>query len=255
MKITAVTFNMRLDVTGDGKNYFFCRAPFILEKINKEKPDIICAQETTDRMRAWLRSVLTDYEMIGQGREANYRGEANPILYRKDRFSPLSIGQFWLSETPNIPGTRYADQSPCPRICTYATLLVGDERAPVRVYSTHLDHISESARALGMKSVLDAIEIDSKTSSAPVLLLGDFNAEPNERCIQDAKEFAHPSLHDLTANIDHSFHDYGRLPRKCKIDYIFSNLDAAGDCVAWTDEHDGIYLSDHYPLAVSVELP
>lgn len=254
MELTVVTFNMRVDVPADGKNYFFCRAPFILEKIKKEKPDIICVQEASDAIRNWLSSTLVDYEMIGQGREANYRGESNPILYRKDKFSLLSLGQCWLSETPYLPGSRYAEQSMCPRICIYATLLVGDERKPLRVYSTHLDHISESARLLGMSRVLDIIENDSLNTDAPVILCGDFNAEPNEACIMCANEFSNPKLTDLTASIDHSFHDYGRLQRKCKIDYIFSNLVGIGKCAAWTDEWNGIYLSDHYPLAVKVEL-
>lgn len=254
MELTVVTFNMRVDVPADGKNYFFCRAPFILEKINKEKPDIICAQETSDAMRNWLSTALVDYEMIGQGREANYRGESNPILYRKDKFTPLSFGQCWLSETPSIPGTRYKEQSMCPRICVYATLLAGDERKPLRIYSTHLDHVSESARLLGMDRVLDIIEQDSLNTDAPVLLCGDLNAEQNEACILRANEFSHPKLSDLTASIDHSFHDYGRLQRKCKIDYIFSNLPVVGECMAWTDEWNGIYLSDHYPLSVKVEL-
>lgn len=254
MELTVVTFNMRVDVPADGKNYFFCRAPFILEKIKKEKPDIICVQEASDAIRNWLSTTLVDYEMIGQGREANYRGESNPILYRKDKFSLLSLGQCWLSETPNLPGSRYAEQSMCPRICIYTTLLVGDERKPLRVYSTHLDHISESARLLGMNRVLDIIENDSLNTDAPVILCGDLNAEPSEACIMRTNEFSHPKLTDLTTSIDHSFHDYGRLQRKCKIDYIFSNLTEVGKCAVWTDEWNGIYLSDHYPLAVKVEL-
>ena len=41
MTFKAVTFNLRMNTMKDGINYFFNRSPFILKKINEEKPDII----------------------------------------------------------------------------------------------------------------------------------------------------------------------------------------------------------------------
>ena len=254
MEVSVLTFNLRTDVRGDGENYFFNRTPLILEKIRREKPDIICCQESTVRISAWLRAVLTDYLVVGVGRGADYRDEANPICFRTDRFSLFSLGQFWLSETPDVPGTRYADQSGCPRICTYATLLAGDDNKPLRVYNTHLDHISESARLLGMRRVLDKISDDSRHADAPLVLCGDMNAEPSEKCIVEANRFDCPRISDLTSDIMSSFHDFGRLDRQAKIDYIFSDAEQIGKCTAWTDSENGIYLSDHYPLLVKIEI-
>ena len=45
MKLSVVTFNLRMDNRGDGPNYFFNRAPFVLETIRKRDPDVICFQE------------------------------------------------------------------------------------------------------------------------------------------------------------------------------------------------------------------
>ncbi len=64
-------------------------------------------------------------------------------------------------------------------------------------------------------------------------------------------------LKELTEAIDHTFHNYGTRPAPCKIDYIFADADTAArpyTVIPWTDEANGIYLSDHYPLQLEIEL-
>ena len=117
MKIKVVTFNLRMNTTRDGINYFFNRAPLILERINEEKPDIIGFQEATQPILEWLKATLTEYTLVGIGRSETFKSEANPIAFRKDRFDLFSFQQFWLSPTPEVPGTRYEEQSTCPRVC------------------------------------------------------------------------------------------------------------------------------------------
>ena len=80
------------------------------------------------------------------------------------------------------------------------------------------------------------------------------NAEPSEKCIDEAKRFDCPQISDLTSDILSSFHGFGRLDRQAKIDYIFSDAKQIGESVAWTDSENGIYLSDHYPLLAKIEI-
>ena len=51
-----------------------------------------------------------------------------------------------------------------------------------------------------------------------------------------------------------TFHDWGRAAKK--IDYIYvpqAMLGAVQSVAAWTDTSNGIYLSDHYPVAVTLD--
>ncbi len=254
MEIKVVTFNLRMDNRGDGINFFFNRAPLILNKIRAEKPDVICFQEATDRILAWLRANLYEYTVAGIGRGADFTDEANPVAFRKDRFELFRLDQFWLSPTPDVPGSRYEDQSTCPRICTVVTLRPVGEGRLIRVYNTHLDHIGESARVLGMRSVMERITRDNCRMKCPIILIGDFNATPDERCITELHAYADNPLTDVTEDIATSFHDFGRMKEDNKIDYIFTDAKVTTSAGIWDDCRDGIWLSDHYPIALSLEI-
>ena len=252
MNISIVTFNLRMDTRYDGENYFFNRAPYILNTILEKKPDIICFQEATVRILKWLRSNLTEYTVAGIGRGKDFSDEANPVAFRKDRFELFGLDQFWLSPTPHVPGSRYAEQSPCPRICVTATLRPVGEGRLLRVYNTHLDHVSKTARTLGMSSIIQRIHEDAEAFKTPLLLTGDMNATPDEPCIREALE---TGLLDFTETVNTSFHNFGRMKQDCKLDYVFANDDCKLlDVTVWNEQHHGLLLSDHYPIECLVEV-
>ncbi len=252
MKLSIVTFNLRMDTRGDGEHYFFNRAPFILETIEAKKPDVICFQEATVMILSWLRENLTDYTVAGIGRGKDFSDEANPVAFRKDRFELFGLNQFWLSPTPHVPGSRYLVQSPCPRICVTATLRPVGEGRLIRIYNTHLDHVSKQARTNGMSSILQRIQEDAAAFQTPLLLTGDMNADPTEPCIREAIE---SGLIDFTESVQTTFHDFGRLEEDCKIDYVFANKKCKLKGVeVWDYKKDGLYLSDHYPVECMVEV-
>lgn len=252
MNISIVTFNLRMDTRHDGENYFFNRAPYILSTIREKKPDVLCFQEATVRILDWLRVNLTEYTVVGIGRGKDFSDEANPVAFRKDRFELFGLDQFWLSPTPHVPGSRYTEQSPCPRICMTATLRPIGEGRLIRIYNTHLDHVSKMARTLGMSSIIQRIYEDAEAFQTPFLLTGDMNALPDEPCIREA---LNSGLIDFTQSVKTSFHGFGRVKENNKIDYVLANRDFNLLGVeVWDGKKDGLYLSDHYPIACQVEV-
>lgn len=252
MKLTVVTFNLRLDTQYDKEQYFFNRAPYILETIKEKKTDILCFQEATVKIMNWLRENLDDYTVVGVGRGKSLDDEANPVAFRKDSFELFGLDQFWLSPTPHVPGSRYLIQSPCPRICVVTTLRPMGEGRLIRIYNTHLDHVSKQARSNGMSSILQRIREDAAAFETPLLLTGDMNAIPTEPCIREAIE---SGLVDFTESVQTTFHDFGRLKEDCKIDYIFANKKCKLRSVeVWVGQKDGLYLSDHHPVECVVEI-
>jgi len=58
--------------------------------------------------------------MIGAGRDdGKTKGEYSAILYRRERFEVEQGGTFWLSDTPEVPGSITWGNA-CTRICTWA---------------------------------------------------------------------------------------------------------------------------------------
>ncbi len=259
-----VTYNLRCLYNSeyDGMNSFIHRAALMLDKINEERPDVICFQEASDEIRAFLKRYLVDYDTVGHGRLADYSGEGLCISYRRDTMELFALEQFWLSETPHVPASRYEDQSEYPRICPHALIKHKDMKYPLRFFNIHLDHISDEARALGMRQILErATEADSELS-VPTFILGDFNALPDSLPIKMCNEYIPYPIADITSHIDETFHDFGRLGREAgaelwKIDYIFITeklADKVTRVYRWEEKSNGIYLSDHYPIACEITL-
>ena len=175
-QISVMSFNLRCAVRADGANYFGERCPRILAMLEKEKPDIIGFQEVLPAMHRWLCEALTDYTVVGCGRDADFGGESMTVAYRSDRLSLLSLKQFWLSPTPAVPGSRFpGDQSVCPRMTAALVLALIGTPDTVTFLNTHLDHQGPTARYLGM---LQNIQYLSQMP-APRVLVGDMNATPD----------------------------------------------------------------------------
>lgn len=254
-----VSFNIRCEYDrSDGINCFVHRAGMILDKISMEDPDVICFQEVTEKIRRFLNKHLSGYTLLGHGRDKDLGGEGVSIAYKTEKFDLVSLEHFWLSPTPNVPASRFDDQSPCPRTCPHAVLLHKEYKKLINIYGVHLDYDNEHVRTEGMQVILDRIDSDGGITDkdAPMFILGDFNAFPDEETIALCNNHKNPELAEVSKNSGETFHSFGRLEKNHKIDYIFTQKNVAKHLTSldlWTDEMHGIYLSDHYPVSCTFD--
>ena len=253
-QLKVMSFNLRIANNGDGINYFFNRFDRVVEVLEKEQPDIVGFQEVSDSMRAALRDRLPGYTVQGCGRDQNYHGEAMIIAYRKELVELISLQNIWLSLTPHIPGSRYGgDQSGCPRMFTAALLKHDDIKEPFYFINTHFDHEGETARYL---AAVQLTQFMSENDNHFVLT-GDFNATPESPEIQLLSEsLSYRGGKDCTANLDGTFHNFGRIPpEKCpKIDYIFSDAVCKESYKVEDIPVEGMYYSDHNAVCAILEM-
>ena len=253
-KIKICSFNLRCETSRDGINQFSLgRCDRVIELIRSEAPDVIGFQEMTPSMYAFMRDSLQEYSFFGCGRNKDYSGESTAIAVKNKGFSVISYDTFWLSFTPNVPGSTFgADQSNCPRTATSLLIHRDGSDECFRAVNTHLDHIGERARILGIAEIIQYI---SKFPEKFVLT-GDFNATPDSSVIaalNGTEHFCRP-VRELTKNVDATFHGYGKLEAPIKIDYIFSDADfepSESKLVAYPPVN-GVYVSDHHPVFATV---
>ena len=247
----ALTFNLRTDTGYDKTMRFQFRKGLILDKLEAELPDWVGVQECKPDMADFLRRHLPMYTFLGCGRGARFDDENNMLGFLKDRWEPVAYDTFWLSPEPHTPGSRYAEQSDCPRVCVHELLLDRQSGRLYHVYNTHLDHVSDEARRLGAEAILKRMAQDLSEWDAPVLLMGDMNAAPGSAPIQ---AFEAAGLREDTKDIPNTWHDYLRRPKEPRIDYILTRGLPVPKVEAWKDELHGVPISDHYPVCAEYDL-
>lgn len=249
MLLKVMTFNLRVDVPADGINAFSNRTEKIRRMLLSESPDIIGTQEVNESMLTWAEHALCEkYISVGTGRQKDFSGEGARIFYDFKKFALLRLETKWLSETPDVPESRYSvDQSDCPRVYTLAEFVERNTRTVFRVINVHLDHKGEAAKLCGAVQLMQRIAAENASFPMKTVLTGDFNALPDSPTVKTVR--AH--LSDLTENLAGTFHGFGRLsPQdRRKIDYIFSDAPAAKNaCLVPDEPQDGVYVSDHFPV-------
>lgn len=246
-----MTCNLRRESAEDGINAFFRRMPMLVRRILSEAPDVIGFQELLPAMRAALADALPGYALVGNGRQHDLSGESNAIAYRMRALELHALYTRWLSDTPEVPGSRYLDQSSCPRIVTAARFFHPESKTLFGFYNTHLDHVSAHAQSAGFLYIRELIARDDAALPLPRILVGDFNFTPEMKAAACLSAPGYP-LADVTDGLSGTFHGFGRVQPQ-KIDYILMNARAAAGQVSARRLHecaDGVYLSDHDPILV-----
>ncbi len=210
-----------------------------------------------------MRKYLNGYTFICNQRNADYSGEGLAFAIKTGIIELYGLDVFWLSSTPRVPGSRFDIQSKCPRICQ--CIMLRDIRSGklFRIYNVHLDHVGDSARILGIKQLLDYAAERQKETELPLFILGDFNALPDSETIKYCDGFEALPIVDLTSDTGGTWHNFGKPAQNAerilpeKIDYIYTDRETAGKPYTvelWAEEFNGIYLSDHYPVSLKIEL-
>ena len=265
-KYSVMSYNIRINVDRDGKYQLFPhRFPYAVEYLKSNGTDIICFQEVQPNTREGLLEAIGDkYEFVGHGRGADFREEACCIAFRRDKFDLLACDTFWLSPTPGKPNSTPVGER-MPRICTTATLLPkteGQDVTPFRIYNTHMFHTpDERLRTYGIYVILERIRRDAEYANYPIILTGDFNSAPDSLAIEAVHSYPSVTLTDATETLGYTYHEYEREglspDKKVRIDYIFTNArfdPASAERITSRRESDGMFLSDHYPIKVEIEI-
>ena len=160
---------------------FETRAGMFRKLVDDLQPDVAGMQEVTTKWREWLDKKVFNKSYAGVGEARTEGGEANPIYYRKDKFKLVDSGTFWLSDTPDEPGSAFEGAN-YPRICTWVILEGKADRKTVRFayMNTHLDHNGNNDSAGGNAIRKQQAEVIVRFAAQhfvnmPVFLSGDMN--------------------------------------------------------------------------------
>nr|WP_321406967.1 endonuclease/exonuclease/phosphatase family protein [uncultured Carboxylicivirga sp.] len=254
--LSVMSFNVRYDNDRDGINSWENRKDLALSFIDKESPDVIGFQEVLPRQLNHLQEHLTGYSSVAAGRDdGKLGGEMVPIFFNKEKFELISSSHFWLSNTPEVAGSK-SWGAYFPRVVTWVQLKNLDNGYIFYVFNTHFSHVSEFARNESAVLLLDKIHI--LAGDAPVIVTGDFNASFDELCYKtltgnwkDHTALWDSRFENLTNNNDllTTFNGFKDDTSKVIIDHIFVNgMFLVQSFKTYPVKQNDTFISDHYPV-------
>jgi len=252
------SFNLRMDTENDGENAWPNRKEMVKGLIRFHELDIIGTQEG---FKHQLDDILElgNYAYVGGGRDDGVdAGEHSAIIYNNKRFKVVDKGDFWFSETPDVPSKGW-DATCCNRICSWAKFRERKTGKEFFVFNAHYDHQGKEARRNSSLILLDRIK--KIAGNNPVIATGDFNATPDAEPIQIIYDSGLLNDSYLVTKVP----PYGTVgtfnsfkpesPMTNRIDYIWVTQDVTVKKYGvLNDLHYGRFPSDHFPVMIKAKL-
>ena len=256
-----MSFNIRYPNPGDGIHYWNNRRPLVASMIKFHETDLIGIQEAHRRQLDEMIIDMPEYAWFGVCRTdgsvtPNPDNEFSAVLYRKERFELLEGNTFWLSETPDKPGSVSWDAA-LPRIVTWAKF---KDRVTEKIFfhfNTHFDHMGAVARNESANLLREKIALIAKNH--PVIVTGDFNCGEKDApyhtltnnaqsgSISDAMYISQLPHHGPQASFAGSFMTTGLNDHRIDFIFVKNKVEVLRHAIL-SDSWNGNFASDHLPV-------
>lgn len=252
----AISYNIKYDNPYDSLNNWDNRKSELVELLKYYNPDVFGIQEGLHHQLKYMDDHLEKYSRIGVGRDdGKKRGEYCAIYFDNELLALITDGTFWLSENDDEVSVGW--DASIERICTYGLFENNYTKERILILNTHFDHIGQEARENSSKLILERISEINK-ADYPVVLMGDFNAEPETKPItilkkelQDAGEISTTGIYGPTGTF--TGFDKQIIPDS-RIDYLFVKHLKVSKCRHIDDRmKNNNFISDHIPVLVEFE--
>lgn len=256
--LRVMSFNVRNSNAQDGENAWAKRTKLFFDTIERFGPDLIGFQEVLANQHDAITERMPAFGFSGVARNDGKRaGEWALVGYRKDRFTELDHGDFWLSETPEAIGSKSWDAA-LTRICSWVKLREIDTGDVFLYANTHFDHKGVVARQ--KSSRLLTLKLTELGAGGPVILTGDLNIDEDNPAYAvlvrpeagDTIRWtdAYREVHSKRTPEEASFHGFKGGKAGSRIDFIFhtEHFVATSATIEQADPVEGRWASDHYAV-------
>ena len=255
-ELNVMTFNIRYNTKNDSLNAWSYRKDNAASQVQFHNVHILGVQEALHDQIMDLSRSLTKYKYAGVGRDdGKTKGEYSAIFYDTTRLKLMESSTFWLSLTPEVPGSKGWDAN-ITRVVTWAKFRDVSTKRIFFFFNTHFDHIGQEARRESAKLIKQKVKDIAGVN--PVIITGDFNAHPSDEPIKilvdqnDQNKFIDTKGVSVTPHYgpEGTFNGFGPKERDSEpIDFIFIKgkwkvLQHATLSQTW----GGRFSSDHFPV-------
>ncbi len=258
LTLQVMSFNVRYGTARDGENAWPHRKDILVNAIRESSPDVVGLQECLAFQADYIVEQLPEYRWTGIDRDVTGLGEMTAVLYRHKTLFPIKCGNFWISETPDVPRSVSWDSS-LTRMATWLHFYHAETQTNFHFYNTHLDHRGSEARERGVAQISD--HAAQLPEDYPVIFMGDINApaeqsRPYEIAMERGWKDAWVEADEQVGPpITWSAFEAPQLDRDRRIDWIlYRGPIRASYCETVLYNEDGRYPSDHYPVVATLHI-
>ncbi len=247
--LRVMTFNVRYPAPGDGPNQWEHRRDLLVATIHEHNPDIFGTQELFHHQGQYIVEKAPEYTWFGVSRRGNQQDEHMGVFYKGGKLKLVESGNFWLSETPDTPGSMSWNVS-LPRMVTWGLFERKVDGRRFYFYNTHFPHRREDAEARVRCAQVIMSRIGALPKDIAFILTGDFNAPAGGDVykalagLQDAWETA-----GSRSGPQATYNGFRGSTDGPRIDWIlYRGALKALHAQTVTKNENGRYPSDHYPV-------
>ena len=254
MNVRWCTYNIRCINSGDSKKGvgWESRRDRACQWVLDQKIDIVGMQEVTHQQLLDVQERLPQYDYVGVGRtDGKEEGEYTPVFYRRDKYQALDKGNFWLSETPDVPGSKGWDAA-LERVASWVKLKDRQTGKVFMAVNTHFDHVGHQARRESAKLIMRKIQ--EIVGERPAVVTGDFNVTDSDEAYKTmvTNQFVMKDAwkeSPVRCGVPYTWHGFSRIPPQeaSKIDFIFITPQIKVSRTMIPQNSPGYPLSDHNP--------
>ncbi len=257
-------YNVHFDYPDDGANRRWVdRRDICAGLLLQSGASVCCIQEDKVEQVEDLKQRMPGWQFVGRGRLANGKGECTSVLFKPDVWTLVEHGDFWLSETPDTPGSiswgcKYTHKATWALLQTAGQGHVGQ----VIFISTHLDENAGMDEARKKSAVIIRNYVRDHFKKANIVICGDFNsAVTDESHAVMADTSIEPPLYDTWDTSRHSetssgtVHHWTGVAKTKRIDWIFTGGNIQANSMKFDRYNkDGNYGSYHFAVEADLEV-
>lgn len=256
--LKVMTFNVRLPTDADGDNRWQARKDILVDTIRAQQPAVFGTQELFAEQGDYIVRHLPEYAWFGVGRRGDAEGAGDEhmgVFYLRDELKVIESGDFWLSDTPDVAGS-ITWGNLYPRMVTWALFeRIADGRR-FYFFNTHLPYRDQDEPIRERGAALLLQRLSALPADVPVVVTGDFNTGPDSgvhaRLTGDLIDAWERSRQ--RSGQEATFHAFsGKADRR--IDWILVRGFDVGPVATVTDQQNGRYPSDHFPVVAELRWP
>ncbi len=235
----------------------------IQDLILKHDPDVLLLQEVSVDWIPFLQDFMKEngYDYYGYGRHGGEMSDSDfhikeqftPILWKTEKYDVEDRGHFWLSSTPQVYSTDWADgtESKFPRCVNWVILHDKETGGEFMALCIHTD--PENGYVRTKSSRLTVEMVDKIRGELPMAMGGDWNMLLEDEAYHAVIDGGYLDVRFMAekAMTGGSFNEWGKRTEENYAygDHIFvSNNVEAESFEVVDDYYDNVHISDHCPL-------